>query len=215
MRFGFAVRTAMIGALVSLLATAAAAHPHVWVTFKGEFVFAPDGTVSAVRYAWKFDEMFSAFATQGLDKDNDGKFSREELAELAEVNVTSLKEFNYFSVAKSGGKDVAFGDPKDYWLEADKDNVLTLNFTLPLKSKAASSGLTVEVFDPTWFVDLSVAEAGAMQLSGAPAGCAATASKPEPPSTDSTKLSESFFSSLTAASQFGSQFASRITLTCK
>jgi ABC-type uncharacterized transport system substrate-binding protein len=198
-----------------MFATAVDAHPHVFVTFKSELVFAPDGTVAAVRHAWTFDEMFSAFATQGLDKNNDGKFSREELAELAETNVTSLKEFNYFSVAKSGGKELAFGEPKDFWLDADKDSILTLHFTLPIKSHAAKSGIAIEVFDPTWFVDISLADEGPIVLAGAPAGCTAEAKKPQPPGTSSTKLSESFFNSLTAASQFGSQFANRITLNCK
>jgi ABC-type uncharacterized transport system substrate-binding protein len=212
------IQTAALAAGLSLLAaTAATAHPHVWVTLKSDLVFAPDGTVVAVKHAWTFDEMFSAFATQGLDKDNDGKFSREELADLAEVNVTSLEEFNYFSVAKSGGADVGFDKPKDYWLESDKDNVLTLNFTLPLKTKAPKGDLTLDVYDPTFFVDLSYAESDAVKLSGAPAGCMAEIKRPNsqaalsPPS----KLSESFFDSLTASSQYGSQFANRVTLRCK
>jgi ABC-type uncharacterized transport system substrate-binding protein len=210
------IRTAsLVAALLALASTSASAHPHVWVTLNSSFVFAPDGTVAAVRHAWTFDEMFSAFATQGLDKDNDGKLSREELKELAEVNVTSLEEFNYFSVAKSDGKDVAFDKPKDYWLEADKDNVLTLHFTLPLKAKAAKSEFTVDVYDPTFFVDLSFAENAAVKLDGAPAGCAAEVKRPQSSGTAQTNLSESFFNQLSASSQFGSQFANRITLRCK
>jgi ABC-type uncharacterized transport system substrate-binding protein len=215
MAVGSQLRTLILGMAALLMATATEAHPHVWVTVKSELVFAPDGTVTAIKHAWTFDEMFSAFATQGLDKNGDGSFSREELAELAETNVTSLKEFNYFSVGKSGGKDVAFGEPTDYWLDADKDSILTLHFTLPIKSKSAKSGMTVEVFDPTWFVDISFAEEGPIVLAGAPAGCVAVGKKPQAPAASSTGLSESFFNSLTAASQFGSQFANRITLTCK
>jgi ABC-type uncharacterized transport system substrate-binding protein len=205
----------LLGLSALLAATAAAAHPHVWVTIRSNFVFAADGTVSGVRHSWTFDEMFSAFASQGLDKDKDGNLSREELAELAQVNVTSLKEFNYFSVAKSGGKDVEFGEPVDYWLDADKDNVLTLHFTLPVKSTLARSDVSVDVFDPTYFVDLTLAEEGPINLDRAPAGCTAEAKKPQVTSADSGKLSESFFNSLTAASKFGSQFANRIVLTCK
>ena len=205
----------VFGAAVLFSATAATAHPHVFVKVKSQLVFAPDGTVSAMRHSWTFDDMFSAFATQGLDKDKDGKFSREELAELAEVNVTSLKEFNYFSVAKSGGGDIEFGEPTDYWLEADKDAVLTLHFTLPIKSKTVKSGLTVDVFDPTWFVDISLADEAPLKLVDAPASCAVEAKKPTSPTVGSNNLSESFFNSLSASSQFGSQFASRIILTCK
>jgi ABC-type uncharacterized transport system substrate-binding protein len=68
-----------LGAFALMFATAANAHPHVWVTLKSDLVFAPDGKIAAVRHAWTFDEMFSVFATQGLDKDGDGKLSREEL----------------------------------------------------------------------------------------------------------------------------------------
>ena len=63
---------------------------------KCEVLYAPDGTVTGVRHAWSFDDMFSAFATQGLDAKEKGKFTREELAPLAKVNIESLKEYRLF-----------------------------------------------------------------------------------------------------------------------
>ena len=66
----------------------AQAHPHVWVTMHTELIYAPDGRVTGVRHAWAFDDMFSTFATQGLEKvRKKGKFTRDELAPLAKVNV--------------------------------------------------------------------------------------------------------------------------------
>src|SRR5947207_5593004 len=119
-----------------VIATAAArAHPHIWVTVKSELVYAPDGTVTGVRHAWTFDDMFSVFATQGLETKTKGVFTREELAPLAEVNVTSLKEYDYFTYATLDGKKVSFVDPKDYWLEFN-DSVLTLHLVLPLQTPA-------------------------------------------------------------------------------
>ena len=100
-----------------LITTQALAHPHVWVTMKSEIVYAPDGTVTGVRHAWTFDDMFSTFATQGLDSKQKGVFTREELAPLAEVNVTSLKEFDYFTYAKANSKKAELGDAVDYWLD--------------------------------------------------------------------------------------------------
>ena len=70
-------------------------------------LYAPDGTVTGVRHAWTFDDMFSTFATQGLESKQKGVFTREELQPLAEVNVTSLKEYEYFSYAKANGKKTA------------------------------------------------------------------------------------------------------------
>src|SRR6188474_3816590 len=87
----------LVALSLAAFATAAQAHPHVWVTFKSEVVYAPDGTVTGIRHAWAFDDMFSTFATQGIDAKEKGKFTRQELAPLAEVNVTSLKEFDYFT----------------------------------------------------------------------------------------------------------------------
>ena len=46
----------------------AAAHPHVWVTMTEELLYAPDGSVTGIRNAWAFDDMFSALATQGIEQ---------------------------------------------------------------------------------------------------------------------------------------------------
>src|ERR1044072_2767753 len=94
------LRFLLVAAVAVFSATAARAHPHVWVTMKSEVVYAPDGSATGVRHAWTFDDMFSTFATQGLASKEKGKFPREELAPLAEVNVTALKEFDYFTRAR-------------------------------------------------------------------------------------------------------------------
>ncbi|HVY04429.1 MAG TPA: DUF1007 family protein, partial [Burkholderiales bacterium] len=124
----------MVALWLCAFAGAAQAHPHVWVTFKSEIVYGPDGTVTGIRHAWAFDDMFSAFATQGIESKEKGKFTREELAPLAEVNVTSLKEFDYFTFVTADGKKEALTDPPkgEYWLDYT-DQVLTLHFILPLK----------------------------------------------------------------------------------
>jgi ABC-type uncharacterized transport system substrate-binding protein len=82
----------------------AQAHPHVWVTMHSELVYAPDGSITGIRHAWSFDDMFSTFATQGLESKEKGKFTREELSPLAKVNVESLKEYGYFTYASADGK---------------------------------------------------------------------------------------------------------------
>src|SRR6266705_6640070 len=148
----------------------AQAHPHVWVTMKSELIYAADGSVTGVRHAWAFDEMFSTFATQGLETKQKGLFTREDLKPLAEVNVNSLKEYDYFTHAKANGKKTAFVDPVDYWLEFT-DGVLILHFTLPLKSPVKAQALNLEIYDPTWFVDFAFADKDPVALVGAPAAC--------------------------------------------
>jgi ABC-type uncharacterized transport system substrate-binding protein len=191
----------------------AGAHPHVWVTAKSELVYSPDGKLKEIRHVWTFDDMFSAFAAQGLDTNNDGKLSRDELADLAKTNVESLKEFGYFTVSKKGEKPLEFEEPVDYWLEADDKGILTLHFTLPIKSGAPKGGLTLEVYDPTYFVSFSLAEGKPVSLVGAPAGCSVEAKGPDDSAAQGNN-SESFFSQLNAGSSYGEMFANHIVVRC-
>ena len=84
-----------------------------------ELLYAPDGSITGVRHAWTFDDMFSAYATQGLEQKTKGRFTREELSSLAKVNVESLQEYAYFTYVKVNGKRQkdALSDPIDYYLE--------------------------------------------------------------------------------------------------
>jgi ABC-type uncharacterized transport system substrate-binding protein len=159
----------LLVALVTLaFAAPARAHPHVWVTMHSELVYAPDGTITGVRHHWAFDDMFSAFATQGLEAKEKGKFTRDELSPLAKVNVESLKEYDYFTYATADGKKAELNEPApDYWLDYN-DSILTLNFTLPFKTPIKAKELKVEVYDPTIFVDFEWAKKEPVHLVGAP-----------------------------------------------
>jgi ABC-type uncharacterized transport system substrate-binding protein len=210
------LRITMAGLLVAMLLgpAPASAHPHVWVTAKSEVVYAADSSVTGVRYAWTFDDMFSTFAIQGIEPKHKGVFSREDLAPLAQVNVTSLKEFDYFTHANADGKKLIFTDPIDYWLDYH-DNVLTLHFTLPLKVPVKAKTLTLEIYDPTFFVDLSFADKEPVSLAGAPANCKVNVQRPaQANSAPTQQLGESFFNALTSSSNFGAQFANAAIAIC-
>jgi ABC-type uncharacterized transport system substrate-binding protein len=139
--------------LASLVSSAALAHPHVWITMKSEVLVGPDGAVTGIRHHWSFDDMFSAFALQGLESKVKGQYTREELAPLAKVNVESLKEYDYFTYAAADGKKVELSPPSsDYWLDY-KDSVLTLNFTLAVKTPVKAKELKFDIYDPSIFID--------------------------------------------------------------
>ena len=108
-----------LAGLVAATASACA-HPHVWVTMHSELVYAPDGSVTGVRDAWTFDDMFSAFATMGFQPRQTGHSRAKTLQPLAKVNVESLKDFDYFTYAKVDGKRKGrVREPTDYWLDYD------------------------------------------------------------------------------------------------
>ncbi|WP_201862439.1 DUF1007 family protein [Microvirga soli] len=157
------------------------AHPHVWVTAKAEIVFAPDGKVTGVRHHWTFDEAYTAYVTQGLDKNNDGKLAPEELQELADENAASLNEFDYFTVLKARGKPQTFDPPREARMTMEKTQV-SMSFLLPLKAPVAPTGaVSVEIEDPTFFVYFSLTEGqAAISLANAPQGCMTSIAKAKP-----------------------------------
>ena len=192
------------------------AHPHVWVTFKSELVYAPDGTVTGVRHAWAFDDMFSAFATQGIDVKEKGKFTREELAPLAEVNVGSLKEYDYFTYVTADGRKEALTDPAkgEYWLEF-KDNALTLHFTLPLKQPVKARAVAIDIYDATMFVDFAFAKGDPVKLVGAPAACKVSHQLPrEMTFAEGKALSQIPPDQRNTTMAWGEKFANKILVTC-
>jgi ABC-type uncharacterized transport system substrate-binding protein len=204
-------------AALAMTIAAASAHPHVWVTIKSELVFAPDGSVTGVRHAWTFDDMFSVFATQGLEAKTKGEFTREELAPLAEVNVTSLKEYDYFTYAKANGKKIEFNDPAaGYYLDYDKkETVLTLHFLLPLKQPVKAKDITLEVFDREFFVDFSFAEKDPAKLVGAPAQCKLTVGKPQEMNAAlAQQLSQLGPNQRDSSLTIGAEYANKILVKC-
>src|SRR5438874_13066873 len=137
------------------------------------------GKLTAIRHIWQFDAAFSAFATQGLDVDHDGKLSDAELAPLARVNVTSLAMFGFFTYLNANGKDLDVTAPVNYRLEFNQER-LTLFYTLPSKTPVEAKGqTTLEVFDPEYFVAFTFLENAPISLEGAPAGCSASYRPPQ------------------------------------
>lgn len=200
--------------LALVVAIPARAHPHVWITMHTELVYASDGKITGIRHAWSFDDMFSTFATQGLESKEKGKFTREELAPLAKVNVESLKEFDYFTFATADGKKADLAQPAPgYWLDY-ADEVLTLNFTLPFKTPVRAKELKIEIYDPTIFVDFSFAKERPAQLVGAPKCKLDVVLPREMTFAEGKRLSEIPADQPNTTMAWGAQFASKLLVHC-
>jgi ABC-type uncharacterized transport system substrate-binding protein len=177
-------------------------------------MYSADGSIVGVRHAWTFDDMFSAFALQGIHSKKKGIFTREELAPLAEVNVTSLREYNYFTSARANGRKAQFNEPVDYWLDYG-NGMLTLNFTLPFKSPLNARTLDIEIVDPSFFVFFEFARQVPVKLRGAPANCKLSIERPKEPDVRQAQgLSEEFFNAITASTSWGPQLTNKVVLRC-
>ncbi len=192
---------------------AAQAHPHVWITSVSELVYAADGTLTGVRHAWTFDDMFATYALQGLDSKKKGEYSREELAPLAQTNVEALKEYAYFTFARADGTKQRFSEPVNYFLDY-RDGQLTLHFTLPVKSPFKARQLVLEIFDRSYFVDFQLAEKDPIKLVGAPEGCQIKFERPHDGSANAQALNEQTFASGGDNANYGAMFANKVAVDC-
>ncbi len=204
-----------LASVLAILATPAAAHPHVWVEAHEDLHFDAAGKFDGVHGTWVFDEMYSAFAVQGLEKD--GKpASAKDLAPLAETNVTSLAEFDYFTFAKIGGVKVVFGKPIDYTLEERADKRVVLRFTLPLAQPTTIKRfMSLQVYDPTFFVDFELAPKDPVTMSGAPAGCSQSVLGANPLLVkDGQDVAKTFDAGIAPSDDFALKMASRVIVAC-
>src|SRR4029077_9080760 len=62
------LRRCILAGIVSVVTTcsSAFAHPHVWVVIKSQIVYDKAGLMTGIRHVWAFDDVYSAFITQGI-----------------------------------------------------------------------------------------------------------------------------------------------------
>lgn len=201
--------------LAASAAAPAMAHPHVWVAARATVLFDAEGRIIGIRNVWTFDEMYSAFATQGLGKDGKPP-TREELQPLAKTNIESLTEFDYFTFAREAGKKLAFQEPSDYWLDADEKKIVSLQFTLLLKQPIpAKKVFSFQVYDPTYFVAFGFEKKDPVALKDAPAGCSASVMEPAPLlAAESQRLSAAASENFSPGADLSSRLAPRAVVAC-
>ena len=88
-------------------------------------MYAPDGTITGIRHAWTFDDMFSAFATQGIDSKTARRVHPRGPDAARQDQHRVAQGLRLFHLCALNGKKADFNDPSaDYYLEY-KDSTLT------------------------------------------------------------------------------------------
>lgn len=194
-------------------ASSAAAHPHVWIDARTEVIFDGKARVSALHVTWRFDEFYSLFAIEGLDQDGDGQVDAAELKPLAEVNITSLRDYSYFTYVTAAGSTVGFEPVTDYQ-SSYKDGILTLEFVLPLARPVdpVAEQLRFVSYDPTFYIAVEPPLQNPVTLSGAPESCRAVEARS--PESASLQLSEADFLDPAASQEIGRLYATEFAIAC-
>ncbi|HCQ50492.1 MAG TPA: DUF1007 domain-containing protein [Achromobacter sp.] len=176
---------ALTAATAMLVAGSASAHPHMWIDARAVVDIDAQQRVTAVRQVWLFDEMFGAYATQGMAKGKGGALPAATLKGMADDWMKSLGEpiSHYFTRVTVGGQTATFAAPRDARVDWNpKTTRLTLSFTLPLASPMpiGAEGAQVDIYDPTYFVAYAFDEKGAVSLAGPKASaCTSDYRKPK------------------------------------
>lgn len=208
MRKGFAAMGLL--ALLALQASAHA-HPHVFVDVDVELDVAENGDLRAIKYDWTFDDMYSAFAMQGLPRAN-GAPTEAALAKVADAIIEKLDDADYFTKAAAEGHELQATGAQQARASFD-DGRLRLSFTVSLRAiGGAADKVNVQVFDPQYVVAVSVKDS--VRVRG-PARCMHQLLRAGPldPS-DARQLDDSLRTNQLAAN-FGAKLATTIALDCR
>ena len=163
---------ALASAATLALAGAAQAHPHIFIDAKATIVFNDAGELTQIRNSWTFDEAFSVWQVQGLDTNNDGITSSEEMQELADENIKGLAEYGFYTSAGNAESSLPFASMDDAKFEY-ANNRSTLSFGIePQAPYRIKDKLEIAVADPEYYVAITFHAPADITLENAPAGCA-------------------------------------------
>jgi len=205
---------AIVFASLTIASGRAAAHPHVWIESRSDLVLDEQGRITAINVEWRFDEMYSTVAVEGLDANGDGIYEAEETQSLAKENVEALKEYDYFVYAEANGQKVAYGDVTEYG-NLFSNGVLTLYFRVPLQQPIdpATTKFSYSIYDPSFYIAIELAKQDPIQILGKLASACHIDIGKSAAEAENFQYSEDFWDQ-EANKGMGAMFAQPISLQC-
>lgn len=197
------------------VAKPAASHPHAWFDLWVEVLFNEEGDVSGLRQTWLFDEYYTAYATEGMDRDGDGVPDRDKLAELLRDNISNLAEYDYFTAVKIVEEPVDLAKVSEMSSRM-RGNRLEMTFVVPFAKSipVTRRPLIYAVYDPTYYIEAVHAKAkDAILLRGAPDGCRHRLDQPDP-DPEMVAYAAALDATQTAGDGLGTNFAEKVTVQC-
>ncbi|MCC5973309.1 MAG: DUF1007 family protein [Rubellimicrobium sp.] len=136
------------------LASAAAAHPHVFVEAEVDIVFDAGGEMTGVRLTWIYDDFFSFMLTAelGLDPQGSLQLTPEEQEVLATFVLDWPDNFGGDLQVTQNGRQLDLAAPQQQAVEYRDGRVMETHVR-PLRTPAdAAVPVDVQVFDPYYYV---------------------------------------------------------------
>lgn len=139
----------VIGLLSCMAPSAADSHPHVWIDVVTRITVDGTKSATAIEEIWRFDDVYTSTLLQEFD----GK--RKSTQDFVATSMRNLAAYGYFMEVYAPGGAV-LEEPTAASGEMD-GNRLIMRFSRRLKSPVplTGDGLTLRVFDPTFYIDMA------------------------------------------------------------
>lgn len=161
-----------------MCAAPALAHPHIFIDARVTIVFDDAGNLTALRNEWTFDKAFSVWMIQGLDSNNDRQTSPDEMQALADENMAGLGDFGFYTFAGSQDDLMEWTPVGDQRMVFENERT-TLSFSLRASEPhPVAAQFELGIYDPEYYVAITVADKNDVVLENAPPGCAVTLEPP-------------------------------------
>lgn len=136
---------------ISLHASSAGSHPHVFIHAAVDAVFDDQG-LAGFRIRWVFDEMFSGMIRMDYDRNDNHQFEPDEVAAVQEGAFSNLKSFDYFVHIHINGEPFRVRFVKDFSAALHGEK-MTYTFFVPCHVRATSSPkkVRISVYDPEFY----------------------------------------------------------------
>ncbi len=175
------------GITMLALATAAQAHPHIFVDTTVEAIFDDQGRVTALRIGWTYDEFISLsiIESQDLDPDYDGILTPDALAALSGFDMDWDAGFAGDTFVTQAGAPVALDGPAD-WTASYSDGKVASIHVRRLTNPVAAP-VVIQSYDPGFYTAYTIV--GTPRITGR-AGCTAELFTPDTTAADAALLAE-------------------------
>ena len=196
--------------------TSARAHPHEFVEMKIEVVFDGQGRASAMRYWWRFDEFFSAFALETAPTGDNGQPTQAGIDGVFVEILGNIHGNAYFTRFDENAGLVPTFEKAQPQKAVFENRQLTVSFTVPFKKPVNLSGkkFAYAVYDKDFYIAMNHSTGDdAVTLSNAPKGCQAKIDAADP-SEDIASFAASLGRSDNPEGDLGIHFAEWVTISC-
>jgi len=209
------LRRLVLPLLAALLAAQTAlAHPHAWIDLRSRVLLDEEGRVHALELSWLFDDYYTVLVAEELESGGDP--TQDYLDQIAERNLSNLREYDYFTAVTYDGERQSVGEVLRYETELH-DKRLWMRFEVPfdepLDPKAGD--LTFAVYDPTYWIEILHLEGEPIFFAGEGADeCFGEIIQPNP-TIEEVTLANALDQDETAGDGLGELFTETVAVRCE